>query len=75
MAIIYTLAEYMANELLFDQLLAGKEPGHSVSGSCMLMGFFYTSKNSNSLNSSSLAIYSAGMYLMARCLVFVWLQT
>jgi hypothetical protein len=39
MAVRYMLAENVVNELLFDQLLAGKEPGHSVSDSCMPMSF------------------------------------
>ena len=68
MAIRYTLAENMVNELLFDHLLAGKEPGHSVSDSCMVMGFFTHLQTEVSLNSSSLAMNLAGMCLTGRCL-------
>jgi hypothetical protein len=69
MAVRYMLAENVVNELLFDQLLAGKEPGHSVSDSCMLMSFFTHPETEISLlNSSLLAMYSASMYLTTRCL-------
>jgi hypothetical protein len=44
MAVRYMLAKNMVNELLFDLLLVGKEPGHSVSDSCMLMGFLHIYK-------------------------------